>query len=1445
MIFKNGFVVLITLAIQKVSTQVTLSSPGDPLFEYYLCSRKSIFFFFSDNPRGANEEWAVNFWVKFKLSGKTVGKTPFVIFRDGQNGENGATRGLYTAYDYDSHVYKLYFESTFLIDMQPANKLNDYKDNNFDRASSLDHWYYIVVSAKENPSNPATKEIFIFINDALMYQSIHSIRLNFFYTVLHIGSEKPDGNCYEEFLMHRLEVFKFPVSTLSRLNSLRNRAFQVPSGIYRMVGKKTNVLQILEAESKLPPIQINRNFDDDYTEPLRINEPGYLLMRDAKFKLPDEIVPFSPVNRSYTTRLSFDIIATGYVAYKHTLGNPPSTKLITDFYPYLRVPSSEDSKNFATMSKKIGAIVSLYLQYFGFSYTTVLKRKIKGVVDNAETVTHTLQDISLSVNTVTTPTIAINIKVSDEVFNPSPKMIIQILGSTSYTFDLAFELADTDKHFFGSDMITADPSFWINIHHVIISHSMALIDASTRVNYEMLCSNNCMYCNEKLECIICKDRFYMSSGVCIECNLPQIWDPFTGRCFDGNEYDPANFSITADSMTIDVSGLCAIPENHVFVFALEYTTPDNIISNLQQKSYYLFANSLFYSALNFYLEEFDESQLILANDDACSKLDAIFAYYADKPRISSPVLYYTSIPVDEYYKSFVDYSGLVVEPGFPCHKFGLKFYMRTFYSGSCENECPVNTVISSDGRSCVSCIMGCKICDSHDTCLECEDGRYLDPIGICRKCVYPCVKCLGSPNNCSQTLKELVMYNFLMDNIYNYPFCLDAIPQCSRCNSLDKAICAECNPGFYLSKGVCMKSECSNVNCSRCDSNGDCIFCSIGYDLISESECMLNLIDEKSVDEQLSADVIHNLNAHQANKNSQISNALEYYESLVSSAEEDLDNGSSTCLAGLYRSGDQCLACLDGCVDCSDGLSCSACNYPFYFDETTNTCKFDENVVNVVFDKCDDCSVCFENGEHHCSVCDNCSTDCECSVTASLGNKVFSVSCPGVIFNSSFFKDRKFPGIDVQLSGDRKLLNLSFKPNGPRTFVLTFKEEMIEVARMCKFNIKHSIIITNDYFIDIENSEVFKTTSSYYENAVDTVTSVVTTININGGSQLISFVQFNQLFLFFSFLEIPIGGIYNYVNALNVSNSDDDADVNFIDPRKRFQYENMRETKKLYKLKKIDVFSYNTIGCFCLLIIAGLASLIRRVLVRRYLNLVVVNCSQTKEKIANYKNIRKFRLLKSFKIICIKIAFVLLQMVMLRKIPIVMFWVRKIKLASNAWYQDTILFLMGSAEYFLMGLYIYLLILYINKGTVKDGVFKRFDSPANAREEVIINKLNLTELLFTIVYAVILFIFFRFAPFAMFAVLSLKALETAIYCYLTRLKMLLVLIPRICTNILFMLFVILAALIYYNYNINRLVLEIIYYTVNISKILELVLTYLYIRQQNKKNKNAALNLLHI
>lgn len=59
--------------------------------------------------------------------------------------------------------------------------------------------------------------------------------------------------------------------------------------------------------------------------------------------------------------------------------------------------------------------------------------------------------------------------------------------------------------------------------------------------------------------------------------------------------------------------------------------------------------------------------------------------------------------------------------------------------------------------------------------------------------------------------------------------CDQVIPNCSICDGTP--VCSECNLGYVLQDGQCVKKAACPANCSECDSSGACTKCADGYEL--------------------------------------------------------------------------------------------------------------------------------------------------------------------------------------------------------------------------------------------------------------------------------------------------------------------------------------------------------------------------------------------------------------------------------------------------------------------------------------------------------------------------------------------------------------------------------------------------------------------------------------
>ena len=125
------------------------------------------------------------------------------------------------------------------------------------------------------------------------------------------------------------------------------------------------------------------------------------------------------------------------------------------------------------------------------------------------------------------------------------------------------------------------------------------------------------------------------------------------------------------------------------------------------------------------------------------------------------------------------------------------------YDDSSCKPCPSNCSSCKKGV-CIEwkCISKCESCENSKTCLKCVAGYYLES-AECVKCDDTCETC-DSAKQCTSCDKELELIS---------GFCCD--PKCSSCN-IDK--CLGCKSGFLFEKDVC--KECP-AKCGGCP-NGVC-----------------------------------------------------------------------------------------------------------------------------------------------------------------------------------------------------------------------------------------------------------------------------------------------------------------------------------------------------------------------------------------------------------------------------------------------------------------------------------------------------------------------------------------------------------------------------------------------------------------------------------------------
>ncbi len=159
-------------------------------------------------------------------------------------------------------------------------------------------------------------------------------------------------------------------------------------------------------------------------------------------------------------------------------------------------------------------------------------------------------------------------------------------------------------------------------------------------------------------------------------------------------------------------------------------------------------------------------------------------------------------------------------------------------TGPCVTSCPTNSVLSSDGKRCLSCASGCLTCGSAQnasSCKTCPAGTYLDypPVGscvtvcptgtaantadrMCEACHVTCAECNlpGQAGSCISCVEGRVFYplnsscllscpdGYLYDN--STARCLACDASCAKCSvPADKYSCYRCttdSQGYLLKK---------------------------------------------------------------------------------------------------------------------------------------------------------------------------------------------------------------------------------------------------------------------------------------------------------------------------------------------------------------------------------------------------------------------------------------------------------------------------------------------------------------------------------------------------------------------------------------------------------------------------------------------------------------------
>ncbi|EWS72591.1 hypothetical protein TTHERM_001089028 (macronuclear) [Tetrahymena thermophila SB210] len=218
--------------------------------------------------------------------------------------------------------------------------------------------------------------------------------------------------------------------------------------------------------------------------------------------------------------------------------------------------------------------------------------------------------------------------------------------------------------------------------------------------------------------------------------------------------------------------------------------------------------------------------------------------------------------------------------------------------GNICNTCVNNYLLNSSRTSCDCQVNSCNQCDPNNgkICISPKPGYTYDPISQTNKCNFAnCKRC--DPNNGNICLQCQNGYNFSSNQCQcNVQYCQKCDPldgstcqqciteyhfnligqtvQCQLNCSLDnckecqdppnnKTQCKSCNSGYVLdpSTNQCVSTQCKVLQCSQCQPYKPnlCQTCNDKYNLDSDSQCILSIQNDFSVQQTVIQNVGYNV----------------------------------------------------------------------------------------------------------------------------------------------------------------------------------------------------------------------------------------------------------------------------------------------------------------------------------------------------------------------------------------------------------------------------------------------------------------------------------------------------------------------------------------------------------------------------------------------------------
>ena len=1033
-------------------------------------------------------------------------------------------------------------------------------------------WTFHTISFEKfpTPGNTLSK---LSVNGVLKTPAdLNSFNINSFKIVL--GSDTTTiGTCSLPFVIRHFYIYDAVYSLLDDVRMLMKNVPGTLAGLFQPRGYQTGHQELVN----MAPGRLNGNIVI-YARPKLMliktyNYYTFILDRyETRMRLPQSIVPNSPVDQSYIYTLLFQSYCTYEYYYQYSVKGSISENFKMTFSMYERARATQPS----------WVLIGSEWHFFNFY--------------NHQLVTSVNNDWKVQLSgSFATATLASS---TDKVENPQQKtfFLLSVLDNclvngieinfyshpfSNYTETASINLDPTDIHFFGKKTTETHSGIEFHIGEVSIVHGSQYVRTVDSVNNTIIATPN--YPSTKYTSVVMAtsatisikrdndgrndvmktDTFNPQDG-CPSTSVSNCILYFASNCqvcqlnffslgntcstyFDG-VYDYVTRKIWIGQMsTFNYSTDTTISNDLAAVFA-NLTSPSIVLAKFTfqsiipghtrpYKTYFILNSMDFspYSPETVPKSDSDFSNKNLQIKNELSAFEANLLYNTFK--ITKMEILRVSYNL---YRDHIPWQ----YPGSKCSYFGRKNQRESRFKDTCVQDCQTGFELKND--ICQRQIVNCALLDG-PACLYCNSGYLL----VNNKCYRmrgavspppsPPDTPLSGPGGTSSPIEidystdpryiadsensqALSTYDcsdawlvaHYLDSIQAYcsQQCQSIRPGCQLCTS---SACVQCLDGYSLQESNCVRVNCPDLNCDICASSMSCKVCAAGYS-------------------------INYLGVCQIKSGMYESNILK----TISKSEQATDNGNTS-------SNPSCS--IKNCIHCPTPARCEKCDQLFDLSADQKLCvrnnallvkpptaqlAFTDSSNQAVIADSDsgqanqiDCNICQKGQQLACLDNPKCQDKCKCYLNPLSKIDTFRLDCPNVFFNRT--------NVDLT-SKQNNPYTLAMSPKSAHSLEITFRAISFQARtfRLTNNLLNYTEDCNNDegrlYIIKEQFSTNYTKTKAQMSIVTKSSTAATSSsvfvfnlLGINLSQFLIGIINLSSFFSLIDLLNIRLGLYFDFI----------------------------------------------------------------------------------------------------------------------------------------------------------------------------------------------------------------------------------------------------------------------------------------------------------------------------